>query len=153
MDTVQPNIVTSEFTNDLDNPQSSTNSENCPTGNSLTSVSPISEKLPSNSLPLNNQILENFEKWVTSMDGGCQTKETAYQSRLVMTNMITFIGLANIITPNVVNEYFTKRDDLIAAIINVYLRYLSDFLLYVHQEYPDTYTIDKYHLMNERISR
>ena len=104
-------------------------------------------------LPTETIVLENFEKWLLSMDGGCQAPGIAYRSKLIVKNAIQSIGLEFMMQPKTVCQYFTDNNNITAATTNVYLRYLSSFLLYMHEEYPKVFTSEDHQLMRNRISR
>ena len=104
-------------------------------------------------LPTETKILEDFEEWSLSMDGACQAPGIAYRSKLIMKNAIQSIGLQSMMQPKTVCQYFTGNNNITAATTNVYLRYLSNFLLFVHEEYPKVFTSEDHQVMRNRISR
>ena len=87
------------------------------------------------------------------MDGGCQVPEIAYRSKLVMKNMVRSIGIQSIMKPKTVCQYFTGNDRITASTTNVYLRYLTSFLLFLHEEYPKIFRFEglaRWHTMQAR---
>ena len=112
-----------------------------------------SEDSMSSSLPTEKILLKNFEDWSLSMDGGCQIPEIAYRSKLIMKNMVRSIGIQSIMKPKTVCQYYTGNDRITAATTNVYLRYLTSFLLFLHEEYPKIFRFEDPQLMKSRISR
>ena len=104
-------------------------------------------------LPTNESILINFEEWLTTMDGGCQYSDISYKSKLVIQKLIGSIGIERVMDPKIVYRYYEKNEEISVATTSVYLRYLSSFILYLHEEFSGEYSTEKHYQMEMRISR
>ena len=101
-------------------------------------------------------IILDYTNWLSSMDGGGKAEDACKQAKLVITNMLTQISLDEIKNASIVCNYFTdkqKSRKLSAGSANVYLRHFSNFLLYLHQQYPKLIDSEEYGQPDKRISR
>ena len=105
------------------------------------------------SLPQISDILFEFGSWFVSVDGGCQSPEIAYKSKLIISNLIEKIEMENIMEPKIVLTYSEQNGEICASTTKVYLRYVSNFHLYLHQEFPHIYYLEQYSVMVQRISK
>ena len=101
-------------------------------------------------------IILDYTNWLSSMDGGGQAEDACKQAKLVITNMLSQINLVEIKNASIVCKYFTdkqKSHKLSAGSANMYLRHFSNFLLYIHQQYPKLIDSEEYGQLDKRISR
>ena len=50
----------------------------------------------------------NFDEWLTTMDGGCQSNDISYNSKLVIQKLIGSIGIERVMDPKIVHRYYGK---------------------------------------------
>ena len=143
---IQPTIYPTNLTASLYSPTSSIAPE---TENFQYVSQPNPIKPPLHSY----EILLNFEKWLIGMDGGCQSPEIAHTSRLIISNLINVVGINNIMKPKDIYNYFESNTDIHASTTSVYLRYVSNFILFLRQEFPDVYSLEQHNEMVQRISK
>ena len=72
------------------------------------------------------------------MYGGCNTKYISYKAKKPIGNMSEVIKLHDMKKPEIVCKYFTSRQmkrELTESSTDVYLRFYSSFMLYLHQSF------------------
>ena len=107
-------------------------------------------------LPTASVLLERFNNWLTTMDGGSYDKESSNKAKCIVANVIDSITIPNLLHANSLCKYFTEkqvRRELSASSTSIYLRHVSSFMLYLYQEYPETVSYGKYKEIETRIGR
>ena len=109
-----------------------------------------------NDLPTQVELVDNFAFWMSSMDGGSHPEEICYKAKLIIQTLLQNLSCSEITDPMKVCKYFTERESaykLAAGTINIYLRYFSSFILFLHQSYSQIMPFDKYQELEQRIKR
>ena len=107
-------------------------------------------------LPTKGLLLEHFQSWMRSMDGGCQTIEISNKAKVVVNNILDVVCINEIMHPEKISSYFTSKQmkkELTASNTNVYLRYYSAFSLFLHQNYGTIFPLKIYSNIQNRIQR
>ena len=108
------------------------------------------------SLPNKPEILDQFQLWMESMDGGCHPSEISKKANYVIAKILDSINVNQLMDPETVCSYFTTkqlRKELTASSTNIYLRYFSAFMLFLHQNYKHTFNLEIYSNIEKRIER
>ena len=107
-------------------------------------------------LPSRYVIVEDFSKWMSSMDGGCHPLDICQKAKLVVNKILESISLEQCMEPDKVCKYFTSKQmkkELTASSTDVYIRYFSSFLSYIHLTYRETFPFSVYINIEQRIQR
>ena len=90
------------------------------------------------------------------MDGGPHPEEICYKAKLIIQSLLQNLSYSKITDPIKVCNYFTEREngcELTTGTINIYLRYFSSFILFLHQSYSQIMPFEKYRELEQRIKR
>ena len=90
------------------------------------------------------------------MDGGGNVNDISKKAKMVIGNMLQEIKLDDMKDPDKVCKYFTPkqmRKEITAGSTDVYLRFYSSFMLYLHQNYKSICPVESYNNVEQRIHR
>ena len=107
-------------------------------------------------LPPRDIIVEEFRIWMSSMDGGGHPSDISQKAKWVVKKILESISLEECMEPDQVCRYFTSKQmkrELTASSTNVYLRYFSSFLAYMHQTYKERFPFSVHNNIEQRIHR
>ena len=107
-------------------------------------------------IPKTEVLVDDFNKWLTTIDGGCYNEDTSKKASLIVKNMLNKFSLLQIMDSTMVCDYFTKdqtMNSLCAASLSVYLRYFSSFLFYFHDQNRIYFPYEKYKELDQKIAR
>ena len=100
--------------------------------------------------------ITNFQNWMESMDGGCNVNDISKKAKMVNGDMLQEIKLDDMKDPDKVCKYFTSkqmRKEITAGSTDVYLRFYSSFMLYLHQNFKSICPVESYNNVEQRIHR
>ena len=101
-------------------------------------------------------VIQDFEKWMGSMDGGSHTPDICMKARFVVKNLLDVISIEDIMDLEKVCKYFTDKQmkkELSVGSTSVYIRYFSNFALHMRQKYNVQYSLEAYSNVMQRIER
>ena len=97
-------------------------------------------------IPKTEVLVEDFNKWLTTIDGGCYNEYTSKLASLIVKNILNKLSLLQIMDSTTMCDYFTKDQTMSgvsAASLSVYLRYFSSFLFYFHDQNRNYFPYEK----------
>ena len=123
-------------------------------GNSV-SASVQTEVAALDDLPTVSVLLERFNNWLTTMDGGSYDKESSNKAKCIVANVIDSITITNLLHANSLCKYFTEKQMRRALSLQHEHLLKIRFLVYayLYQEYPETVSCGKYKEIETRIAR